>query len=132
MLWRGSTRVSYGHLLSLAERPDTLGSIPVDVIRPALVQAFLDGLADRPAQQKCAQTALRAVEKWALVRDLLPFPITVGTQAPGGTGGHVPWTEEQVALAEKRHLAKYDEPGATSLDQQAEAIRNATRAAAGR
>jgi integrase len=103
------TRGSYGYLLGLAERPDTLGALSVDVIRPALVQAFLDGFADRPAQQKCAQTAIKAVEKWALVRDRLPFPITVGTQAPGGTGGHVPWTEAQVALAEKHarpHLAR--------------------------
>jgi integrase len=104
-----STRNSYRHLLSLAERPDTLGALPVDVIRPALVQAFLDGFADRPGQQRCAQTALKALEKWALVRDLLPYPITIGTQAPGGTGGHVPWTEDQVALAEKHarpHLAR--------------------------
>jgi integrase len=103
------TRGSYGYLLGLAERPDTLGAVSVDVIRPALVQAFLDGFADRPAQQKCAQTALKAVEKWALVRDLLPLPITIGTQAPGGTGGHIPWTEEQVALAEghaRPHLAR--------------------------
>lgn len=104
-----STRVSYRYLLRLAERPDTLGELPVDVIRPALVQAFLDGLADRPAQQKCAQTALKAVEKWALVRDLLPFPITTGTEAPGGRGGHEPWTDEQVLLAEQHarpHLAR--------------------------
>jgi integrase len=103
------TRGSYGYLLGLAELPDTLGALSVDVIRPALVQAFLDGFADRPAQQKCAQTALKAVEKWALVRDLLPLPITVGTEAPGGTGGHIPWTAEQVALAEKLarpHLAR--------------------------
>jgi integrase len=96
-----STRVSYGYLLRLAERPDTLGALPVDVIRPALVQAFLDGFADRPAQQKNAQTALKAVEKWAIVRDLLPYPITTGTEAPGGTGGFEPWTDEQVALAER-------------------------------
>lgn len=104
-----STRVSYRYLLTLAERPDTLGSLPVDVIRPALVQAFLDGFADRPAQQKCAQTAIKAVERWALVRDLLPFPITTGTEAPGGTGGHEPWTDEQVELAERcarPHLAR--------------------------
>ena len=104
-----STRISYAHLLGLAELPETLGAISVDVIRPALVQAFLDGFADRPGQQKCAQTALKAVEKWALVRDLLPYPITTGTEAPGGTGGHVPWTEEQVALAEQQarpHLAR--------------------------
>lgn len=104
-----STRASYGYLLGLAERPDTLGALSVDVIRPALVQAFLDGFADRPAQQKCAQTALKAVEKWALVRDLLPFPITTGTEAIGSAGGHEPWTEEQVTLAERHarpHLSR--------------------------
>jgi integrase len=104
-----STRVGYAYLLGLAERPDTLGALPVDVIRPALVQAFLDGLADRPAQQKCAQTVLKAVEKWAIVRDLLPHPITTGTEAPGGTGGYEPWTDEQVQIAERHarpHLAR--------------------------
>ena len=104
-----TTRGSYRYVLGLAERPDTLGAYPVDVIRPALVQAFLDGFADRPAQQQKAQTALKAVEKWALVRDLLPYPITTGTEAPGGTGGYEPWTDEQVALAERccrPHLAR--------------------------
>jgi len=104
-----STRVSYGYLLRMAERPDTLGALPVDVIRPALVQAFLDGFADRPAQQKCAQTALKAVEKWALVRDFLPYPITTGTEAPGGDGGYKPWPDEFVELAEREarpHLAR--------------------------
>lgn len=101
--------MSYGYLLRLAERPETLGGLSIDVVRPALVQAFLDGFFDRPAQQKCAQTALKAVEKWALVRDLLPYPITTGTEAPGSTGGYEPWTEEQVALAERcarPHLAR--------------------------
>jgi integrase len=96
-----STRKHYAHLLGLAERPDTLGAYSVDVIRPALVQAFLDGLADRPAQQQSARTALKAVEKWALVRDLLAHSITFGTEAPGSSGGHEPWTDEEVALAER-------------------------------
>lgn len=104
-----STQVNYRHNLTMAEHPDTLGSVPVEELRPALVQAFLDGYADRPAQQKCAQTALKSLEKWALVRDHLPYPITLGTEAPGGTGGHVPWTDEHVALAElhaKPHLSR--------------------------
>lgn len=96
-----STRTGYRYLLGLAERPETLGMLPVDVIRPSLVQAFLDGLADRPAQQKNARAAIMAVEKWAIVRDLLPRPITTGTEAPGGTGGFEPWTDEQVELAER-------------------------------
>jgi integrase len=104
-----STRVGYQHLLGLAGRPDTLGALPVEAIRPALVQAFLDGLADRPATQRYALTALKAVEKWAIVRDLLPHPITTGAEAPGGTGGYEPWTDEQVGLAERHsrpHLSR--------------------------
>lgn len=104
-----STQVNYRHNLLMAEHFDTLGGVPVEELRPALVQAFLDGYADRPAQQKCAQTALKSLEKWALVRDKLPFPITLGTEAPGGTGGHTPWTDEHVALAEKHskpHLSR--------------------------
>jgi integrase len=104
-----NTKANYGKPLSMAERPDTLGSLSVYEVRPALVQAFLDGFSDRPAAQKSAQTALKALEKWALVRDLLPHAITTGTEAPGSTGGHEPWTDEQVELAERcarPHLAR--------------------------
>lgn len=96
-----STQVSYSHTYRLAERPDTLGAVAIEEIRPALVQAFLDGMADRPAAQKCAQTALKSMEKWALVRDLLPYPITTGTEAVGSTGGHEPWTDEHISIAER-------------------------------
>jgi integrase len=96
-----STRVSWAHYLSIAELPETLGAISVDVIRPALVQAFLDGFADRPGAQRSALIAIKAVEKWALVRDLLPFPITHGCEIIGSSGGHKPWTDEQVDLVER-------------------------------
>jgi integrase len=104
-----STRAGYRYLLGLAEQPETLGAYHVDVIRPSLVQAFLDGLADRPALQKNAKVALKALERWATVRDLLPWPITTGTEAPGGDGGYEPWTDEQVLRAERYampHLAR--------------------------
>ncbi len=102
-----SAQQGYRRHLILAQ--SVLGNRSVEVIRPALVQAFLDGLVDLPGKQKVAQTALKAVERWAIVRDLLPRPITLGTDAPGGDGGHKPWTAEQVALAERHaapHLAK--------------------------
>lgn len=104
-----STQENYGHPLRIAELPESLGAVPIDQMRPALVQAFLDGLADRPAAQKSAQTAMKSLEKWALVRDLLPRPITTGTEAPGSDGGYIPWTDEQVELAERcarPHLAR--------------------------
>lgn len=110
--WKGlgeRTRDNYGRVFRIAERVDVLGAVPCEEMRPALVQAFLDGYADRPAMQKVAQTALKSLERWALVRDFLAMPITLGTEAPGGDGGNEPWSDEQIRLAElkaKPHLAR--------------------------
>jgi len=104
-----STQTHYRYFLGLAEHEETLGSVPIDEIRPALVQAFLDGLADRPGTQREAKVALKSVERVALVRDWLPRAITTGVEVIGVTGGYVPWSEEQVALAEGAavpHLAR--------------------------
>jgi hypothetical protein len=100
------TQTNYRYLLTLAEEPDGLGSVTIEEIRPALVQAFLDGLADKPGTQLNAQTALKSLEKWAIVRDLLPRPITPGTESIYEDGGHTPWTDDHVAYAEKS-LAPY-------------------------
>jgi integrase len=98
--YRPSTKEVWTRELRLAERPDTLGAISVNVVRPALVQAFIDGMSDRPGKQAAALAALRQVEKWAIVRDLLPYPITTGVEYERSHDGHKPWTDEQVALAE--------------------------------
>src|SRR5215813_2183450 len=74
------TQRNYKRYLMLASDPDCLGSVPVDEMRPAVVQAFLDGLADRPGAQYVARVSLHALEKWAIVRDLLPGSITMGTE----------------------------------------------------
>lgn len=95
-----ATREVWGRELRLAERPDTLGAISVNVIRPALVQAFMDGMSDRPGKQTAALAALRQLERWGIVRDLLPQPITLGVEIGRSHDGHKPWTDEQVRLAE--------------------------------
>jgi integrase len=95
-----ATKDAWGRELRLAERPDTLGAISVNVLRPALVQAFMDGLADRPGKQAAALAALRQVERWAIVRDPLPQPITMGVEVGKSHEGHHPWSDEQVAIAE--------------------------------
>jgi len=95
-----ATREVWGRELRLAERPDTLGAISVNILRPALVQAFIDGLSDRPGKQAAALAALRQVERWAIVRDLLSQPITTGVEFTQSHDGHKPWTDEQVRLAE--------------------------------
>lgn len=99
------SRKGYARVLALAERAETLGSLSIHVIRPALVQAFLDGLADRPGLQKNAQAVLGAVQRFALVRDLLPYPIMTGTYCAGSDGGHEPWSDAEVSTAEQHARA---------------------------
>lgn len=95
-----STKEGYRTYLREAERPDLLGKLQVAILRPALIQRFLDRFAKRPGAQQRAKVALCAVERWALVRDYLPHPITTGTEINRSDGGHKPWTDTQVAIAE--------------------------------
>lgn len=106
--WMGyapATRDAWGRELKLAARPDTLGAKSLQEIRPALVQAFLDGLDGRPGKQANAKAALTTLEKWAIVRDLLQREITKGVKTGKPRGGHIPWSDEQVAIAEKHARA---------------------------
>lgn len=96
-----NTRDMWGRELALAELPETLGALSVEVIRPSLVQAFIDGYAGRPGKQMAALTALKQLERWAIVRDLLPHSITIGVQVERSHGGHEPWSDAQVQLAEE-------------------------------
>ena len=95
-----ATQSSYRRYLIIAANPGALGAYHANEMRPALVQLFLDGFAGRPGSQINARVALKAVEGWALVRDMLPHPITTGTEVEKSDGGHKPWTDAQVATAE--------------------------------
>lgn len=72
----------------------------VNGIRPKLVQRALDTLADRPAQQANVRALLVTIDKWAAPRELLLRSITFGVQIVGHDGGHLPWTDAQVALGQ--------------------------------
>jgi len=96
-----ATQDLWGRELDFACRPNCLGAVSLDVIRPALIQGYLDGWDDKPGKQAAALAAFKALEKWAVVRDLLPRPITLGVETGKPEGGHKPWTDAQVALAEQ-------------------------------
>ncbi len=100
-----STQDNWGRQLRLASRPDTLGGLSIYKIRPALVQAFLDGLSDRPGKQGVCLRVFKQLERWAIVRDMLPQAITTGVEIEKSDGGHAPWTHEQVELGE--HNARH-------------------------
>lgn len=101
-----TTQEMWGRELDFAARPDCLGALARHEIRPALVQAFMDGLSGRPGKQAASLSAIKQLEKWAVVRDLLPRQITLGVETEDSDGGHIPWTEQQVSHAE-RHLPEH-------------------------
>ena len=90
-----NTKDSWSRALQFAIRPDCLGDVSLQDIRPSLVQAFFDGIADKPGKQKVTLTALKQIEAWAIVRELLSRQITLGVKISKSTGGHIPWTERK-------------------------------------
>lgn len=100
-----STKDTWGRELRFMSRPDCLGTLSLHEIRPSLVQAFFDGIADRPGKSAAALAALKQVEKWAVVRDLLPRQITTGIEITRSDDGHLPWSDDQVEVAERHARA---------------------------
>ncbi|MEO6382012.1 MAG: tyrosine-type recombinase/integrase [Nitrobacter sp.] len=96
-----STQDIWGRELDHMSYPDTLGAVSINELRPSIVQAYFDGLAGRTGKQNSALSVMKQLEKWAIVRDLLPRQITIGVEIEHSEDGHIPWTDEQVALGEK-------------------------------
>lgn len=105
MNYTPATKETWGRELQFAARPDCLGALSLQEIRPSLVQAFLDGLDGRPGKQAVARSALVQIERWAIVRELLPRQIMTGVETGRPTGGHIPWTDAQVTLGEQHARA---------------------------
>lgn len=121
-----ATQDLWGRELRFASRPDCLGNLSITEIRPSLVQAFLDGLSHLPGKQNSSLAALRQLERWAIVRDLLPRQITLGCEVEESDGGHIPWSDEHVALAEKHarsDLARVVTLGANSGQRGSDLVR---------
>jgi integrase len=95
-----AAQYQYARAFRHAEHPDILGALSIEEIRPALVQAFIDGYGERRSSAAGALTALKSLERWAIARDRLPRQITYGVDAEYEIGGNEPWTDAQVTLAE--------------------------------
>ena len=124
--YSASTQELWGRELNFMSRPDCLGAFSTGEIRPALVQAYFDGLAGSPGKQAAALSALKQFEKWAVVRDILPRQITLGVEVEEMEGGHIPWDDEHVALAEeyaRPDLARVVTLGANTGQRRSDLIR---------
>ena len=96
-----ATKNLWARELDFACRHDILGNATLDEIRPALIQGYLDGWADKPGKQQAALAAFKQLERWASVRDFLHRPLTLGVKTGRPTGGHEPWSHEQVGIGER-------------------------------
>jgi site-specific recombinase XerD len=115
-VWRRALRVA----------EDGIGAVSIHDIRPAVVQAMIDQMAGLPGKQTAVLSALRQLEKWALVRDLLPQHITTGIEYERSHDGHKPWSDEQVQLAElhaRPELARVITLGANTGQRGSDLVR---------
>lgn len=96
-LAEGSKDYYYRSLMLVRQ---SIGDMLVDEVKPYVIQAILDELTDRPAKQKLVCASVKAMESWALLRNLLPHAITVrGMELVGSDGGFDPWTDDQIRTA---------------------------------
>ena len=71
----------------------SLGHYHRHELRPSSFSNFLMVLPERPAVQRRALVALKSLESWAVVRDMLPRAITTGCETVGGEGANEPWSD---------------------------------------
>lgn len=95
-----NSRLLWTRELRAAADLECLGAYSLKEIRPSLIQGYLDGLDGRPGKQAAALCAFKALDAWAVVRDLMPRQITYGVKTGRPLGGHIPWTADQVGAAE--------------------------------
>lgn len=79
------------------------GSLAAKGVRPVHVQAVMDGLSATPGKANTFLGGLRALSSWAIARGLIDQSLTEGVQPYEKTGGHKPWTPQQIKAA-KEHL----------------------------
>lgn len=93
---RESTRTTWRRYLLFVCRH--IGGRPIEALNSAVMQELFDGLSSRPGIQSVTLSAIRQVERFAVRRGYIAHPFTFGVEIQKTDGGHVPWTDEQVAF----------------------------------
>lgn len=121
-----NTKLAWDRELKCMARPNYLGALTLDEIRPKYVQSYFHAIAAFPGKQAVALSALRQLEGWAVVLDLLPRPITTGVKITKSDHHHTPWTDEQVRLGEQYfppHLSRWVTLGANTGQRSSDLVR---------
>jgi hypothetical protein len=101
-------RCTLGHVM----QPDMLGGYDVSTqLTNDNVKRYFQVIADQPGKAKSAKTALNLIQAWAMDNGWVTVPFMTSIKAPGGGGGHIPWSDDHIALA----LAQVDPDLAKAL-----------------
>ena len=79
------------------------GNDPVTVLVPSVIRKIVEGMEDRPGAANNFLGVMRAFSTWSIAHGHLNSSMTEGVKPYRVTGGHKPWTAEQISAAEK-HL----------------------------
>jgi integrase len=89
----------YHYKRSLQIAKEAWGHANIAALRPAHVKELIDGLAATPSKANHVLGTLKTLSAWARVKDLTHQSFTEGVKAYKLSGGHRPWTDEQIAVA---------------------------------
>lgn len=96
-----STQAQYKRWLKLAG--NAWGELKADGLRPLHVQTLMDSMNDTPGKANAFLGAMRALSKFARLRDLVTSSFIEGVGAYDTSGkGHKPWTDEQIQVAREK------------------------------
>jgi integrase len=79
------------------------GTWDAATLRPSHIREVVEGMGGMPGAANTFLSAVKAVSSWAVARDLFASSIAEGVESYKRLGGHKPWTDAQLAAAEK-HL----------------------------
>ena len=89
----------YQYRRSIKHACEAWGNLQIKGLRPVHVQTMIDGLAVTPGKANNFLGCMRALSTWARARDHTDASITEGVEPFKVTGGHKPWTPEQIKVA---------------------------------
>lgn len=92
----------YNYTRSLSIARTAWGSLAIGGLRPAHVLKVMEGLATTPGKANNFLSAMKMLSGWARTQDLIDKSLVEGVKAFKLKGGHKPWTDKQLAAAEKR------------------------------
>lgn len=94
------TQGNYRRFLGIARR--AWGELAIEGLRPVHVQTVIDQMAERPSNANNFLVAMRVLSGWARKRDFVGHSLVEGVEGYRLTGGHKPWSQEQITAAHER------------------------------